>query len=134
MMKTRAMRVVVELHIHGGEEVDAIAVRDAVGQSLDDERLQEVCAPFVENGQIAGVSWEIRGWKTVADPKWAGLAVASSGDPEKDAEAIADHIRSSERMEDGVCPNGCAQLVQLDAFSRECPVCKFVGYQNTPLT
>lgn len=41
-----------------------------------------------------------------------------------------------ERMKDGVCPNGCARMVRYedgDDHTRTCPVCKFVGWQNTQI-
>ncbi len=61
------------------------------------------------------------------------IAIESSGDPEKDREIIEAFIKHRERMEDGVCPNGCARLVRIDDHTRECPVCHFHGWQNTPL-
>ncbi len=62
-----------------------------------------------------------------------GIAIESSGDPEKDRAEIALFVKQSNRMEDNICPNGCARMNRVDDHTRECPICKFVGWQNTPL-
>lgn len=53
------------------------------------------------------------------------IAMPSSGDPEKDKEELARFIKSSERIEDGVCPNGCALMVRENDHTQSCPVCNF---------
>lgn len=66
----------------------------------------------------------------------SAVAMPSSGDPVKDQQDIALHVKQTERMEDGVCPNGCAIMNRCPEdpdHTRICPVCNFVGWQNTPL-
>lgn len=60
-------------------------------------------------------------------------ATPSSGDPEADQRAIEDHIRSSMKIDEGLCPNHpgeAAELVQLEPGTWECPNCKFVLYRR----
>ena len=61
------------------------------------------------------------------------FAFASSGDPEED-ERIAQRIElNNSRMEQNICPNGCGPMTFIDLHNRECPVCHFHGWQNTPI-
>lgn len=56
----------------------------------------------------------------------------STGNAEQDA-AIASRIRlTNARLEDGVCPNGCALLVKTAPNVRECPACQFSQVSNVP--
>lgn len=65
------------------------------------------------------------------DPR--NISIESSGDAAADAAEIADHIRSSMLLDEGMCPNGCGPRDpgmptdggMLDGGSH-CPACGFV--------
>lgn len=51
----------------------------------------------------------------------------TTGDPDKDAEIAAGFRRWEALQSEGLCPNGCAPLVQVDAQTRRCGACGFIG-------
>jgi hypothetical protein len=56
----------------------------------------------------------------------SGVSFESSGNPEEDRRT-ADRIASTEaRLEDGICPNGCALLERVHENEVVCKVCEFV--------
>lgn len=57
----------------------------------------------------------------------SGVAFASKGNLAADYRTLVDYQKHSARLADGVCPNGCARLV-----NNNCPVCGFT-YQTTSL-
>lgn len=57
----------------------------------------------------------------------------SSGNAEQDEATAEDIIRTEARLEDNVCPNGCAQMNFLNDHERECPVCHFSQWSNVAL-
>ena len=58
------------------------------------------------------------------------MAIPSSGDPEKDQADIRDAAQHQARMEENICPNGCAAMIWDDPHTRHCPECGFVGWCN----
>ena len=57
------------------------------------------------------------------------IAIVSSGDPEKDQRDIENFQRGNDRIEQGLCPNGCGGMVEIDSHNAECPRCHFGLYQ-----
>lgn len=54
---------------------------------------------------------------------------------------LAEHIKEirafkkhDSRIEDGICPNGCARMIQDDTHNVHCPVCRFSYYRNVGVT
>ena len=58
------------------------------------------------------------------------FAIESTGDPDKDRELIEQIQRSDARIEDGVCPNGCALLVEVSDREWHCEVCGYTQYRT----
>lgn len=56
----------------------------------------------------------------------------SSGDPEQDEKTAQAFALHTARMQENVCPNGCATMVWIDAHNGECKVCGFAGFSTTP--
>lgn len=54
------------------------------------------------------------------------ITMLSTGSKEQDTAIMNDYKKHSSLLEDGICPNGCARLVQIQSHASECPVCKFV--------
>ena len=65
-------------------------------------------------------------------PTRASVGIVTTGDPDKDAEIVDEFLIHEKRMIEGICPNGCAELVRDDAHSRHCPQCGFHGWSNVP--
>jgi hypothetical protein len=64
----------------------------------------------------------------------SNYSVPSSGDAELDQRVIEDHIRSSMRIDEGLCPNhpeDAAELEQLGPSTWRCPRCGFVLHRST---
>lgn len=61
------------------------------------------------------------------------IAIVSSGDEAKDREEIMQAALHQSRMEENICPNGCQQMIFLDAHTRKCEACGFTGWSNVPL-
>lgn len=61
------------------------------------------------------------------------VAFPSSGDPEKDREIAARWASTEARLEDGICPNGCARLERVVEDEVVCNVCKFSFIGNYQL-
>jgi hypothetical protein len=65
------------------------------------------------------------------DPR--SISIVSSGDPEQDQREIESHIRSSMRIDEGLCPNHAAEaveLVQTEPGVWHCPQCRFVLHKR----
>jgi hypothetical protein len=60
------------------------------------------------------------------------VAIISTGDPEKDREQIERSELFVARTDEGLCPNGCAELEWETQFSADCPVCHFHLGTNVP--
>ena len=60
------------------------------------------------------------------------FAFPTTGDPEEDARIATDIRRQFALESEGLCPNGCAPLIQIDTQTRECPVCHCHLWSNTP--
>ena len=60
----------------------------------------------------------------------SGLAFQTSGNFATDRRTLMDHLKQNARITDGVCPNGCARLVD-DKGVKKCPVCGFEYYQSS---
>ena len=58
------------------------------------------------------------------------MSFASTGDPAKDFEIAESIRRSSKRMTEGICANGCAPMIPSGTNSRYCPVCHYF-YERT---
>lgn len=65
------------------------------------------------------------------DPR--NISMPSTGNPELDQREIQDHIRSSMRIDEGLCPShsdASVVLVEIEPNSWECPRCGFVLYKR----
>lgn len=62
------------------------------------------------------------------------IAFPSSGNAEQDEALAEDFLRTEARLADNVCPNGCSCMEFLSDYERECPVCKFHQWSNSPIT
>jgi len=65
------------------------------------------------------------------DPR--SVAVVSSGDPEADQKSIRDFLVADDRIEHGLCPNGCGGMIQEDDHNARCPKCEFGYFSNAKL-
>lgn len=88
--------------------------------------------------QACGESDAFRKWvgDTIAFLRAGPIACVSQGNLLKDRRELESAIKSDERLADGICPNGCARMIRYekgDDHTQTCPVCKFVGWQNTPI-
>jgi ribosomal protein S27AE len=61
------------------------------------------------------------------------IAIASSGDAERDVLAIEKFCRESELIDAGMCPNGCGGMMAIDSHNAECPRCHFVYFCSSGL-
>lgn len=62
------------------------------------------------------------------DPRSVGIV--SSGDAAKDQEEIARFLVADDRIERGLCPNGCGGMIEEDSHNASCPACGFALYQH----
>ncbi len=60
----------------------------------------------------------------------SNVAFESSGNLAKDREILEGHLNAEARIEDGICPNGCARMIQVEPGHQSCPVCKFHGFST----
>lgn len=58
------------------------------------------------------------------------IAFISTGDADKDQKIGERFALHESRMQENVCPNGCAQMVWDDAHNRHCPTCGFAGFST----
>lgn len=63
----------------------------------------------------------------------SNFAFPSSGNEEQDEAIAADIQRTEARLQDNVCPNGCALMIFDNPHERHCPVCNFSQWSNVPL-
>lgn len=66
----------------------------------------------------------------------AEVAFISSGNVAKDLRTLEDYRKHDSRIKDGICPNGCAQMVRQypdSAHYAKCPTCNFQHYSNVPM-
>ena len=61
------------------------------------------------------------------------IGFVSSGDPEKDRETARTIEIQHDRMDRGVCPNGCGPMVFEDAHNQNCPRCGFHLWSNVAI-
>lgn len=61
------------------------------------------------------------------------IAVVSSGDTEKDQQAIRDAHLHALRITDGFCPNNCGPLVWKGSREAACEICDFRYHTNSPI-
>jgi len=64
--------------------------------------------------------------------KIMNFAFPTTGDSEKDDEIARGFKLRQSRMNNNVCPNGCAQMKWIDAYNRECGICGFSGFSTKP--
>lgn len=84
-----------------------------------------ICKDCGEKGEAAQNAIDaIAGWNHPAPI--GDFAFISSGNDQTDKEVAERFIMHSARLDDNVCPNGCAQLIRIDSNNRECPACHFV--------
>lgn len=62
----------------------------------------------------------------------SNIAILSTGDPEKDRERLGQAQTFDDRIRQGICPNGCAELVWATAHLADCPDCGFKYSTNLP--
>lgn len=60
--------------------------------------------------------------------------IVSTGDPEEDQRQIAAFTVHDERIQRGMCPNGCGGMRQVDDHNAECLRCGFGYYSNGRLS
>ena len=90
------------------------------------------CARPAEDGRVDPDSKFAQWLRDVdAEIRSAGIQFVSTGNLLKNLEIVRSYLRQSSRIEDGVCPNGCAILETPEPGRSVCPVCKFEGY-NLP--
>lgn len=59
--------------------------------------------------------------------------MVSTGNPDKDREALERFALHDARIKAGNCPNGCGGMVELDAYNAECPRCGFAFFSASGL-
>lgn len=62
----------------------------------------------------------------------SSIAIVSTGDDEKDRDELARAQTFSDRIDEGICPNGCAELEWSTPNKGECPVCHFLLSTGVP--
>jgi len=60
------------------------------------------------------------------------IAFQSNHNLAEDIKTLRDYKRHTARIQDGICPNGCAALIVIDAHNSRCDVCGF-HHQHTTL-
>jgi hypothetical protein len=60
------------------------------------------------------------------------FSFVSSGNAAEDERIAQEFELHRERMDNNVCPNGCAVMKWIDAHNRECPKCGFAGFSTKP--
>lgn len=56
------------------------------------------------------------------------FAFPTTGDPDKDQKIADGFILRTDRIDRGICPNGCGPLIKTPDDVRECAICGFEGY------
>lgn len=69
--------------------------------------------------------------KAISTVRNSGIAFISKGNLADDYRETLSFQKHDDRIKDGVCPNGCARMVQIEGRDFECPVCHFVLHQRT---
>jgi len=63
----------------------------------------------------------------------SNIAILSTGDAEEDKRQLEQAVIHDQRMNQGICPNGCAELVWSDeGYRGNCPKCNFMLSTNVP--
>lgn len=79
-----------------------------------------------------GIDARAKRWALAFLKRWreSGIAIEGSGDFMRDKEQVDNFLKHTSRIDDGVCPNGCAFLVRIDgeATGTRCPSCGFEHY------
>jgi hypothetical protein len=60
------------------------------------------------------------------------IGILSSGDPEKDRFELEKAKTYHERIDQGICANGCAFMIWETAHTAKCPECSFLYSTNLP--
>lgn len=86
--------------------------------------------PVCEDCHVRGKhdTWRQKAIKFLQDCPVKGVC---SGNLADDLRDIQSHMRGNARIQEGVCPNGCARMNILNTHEAQCPVCRFVYWCNT---
>lgn len=78
-----------------------------------------VCEACYDSGRFE--AWVVNGLKEIRESL---VGFESSGNLAKDLETLRSYKKHNSRIEDGVCPNGCALMI-IDGNVHTCPSCHF---------
>jgi hypothetical protein len=98
---------------------DDSPIMGTFGSDANAETRYPLCMTCHDNGEHD--KWREKSIKFIRD---SGVACVTQGNLADDLKQIQEYQRSSSRIADGVCPNGCALMLG-DEHDMECPVCKF---------
>lgn len=105
---------------------------DANGTFGDDEPATRypVCQECMESGKHS--EWRARAIAFLNQHR--NIGIETKGNLADDYRQILGYVKHSTRIDDGICPNGCARMIALDSHNAKCPVCQFQLYRNTGIT
>ena len=63
--------------------------------------------------------------------RFENFGFGAAGDTEQDAREAASIRKHMANEAEGLCPNGCAPIIDDSPSERHCPVCGFVGTRVT---
>lgn len=69
--------------------------------------------------------------KAIKDLQESPVVMVSVGNLAEDIKELRVYQKHHSRIQDGVCPNGCARLAEVDSNNSECPICHFSYYHTT---
>lgn len=84
-----------------------------------------VCRECYESGRHE--RWRLA---AIAEIRGSNVGFESRGNLADDLRELRAYRKHDARIEDGVCPNGCALMVWHDERHAECPVCHFALVQT----
>lgn len=81
--------------------------------------------PINENNETKFSKWLAETIKILQESR---VAFKSNGNLAEDRKTLEAFLKHDARIEDGVCPNGCARMNQVEPGHQNCPVCDFHGF------
>lgn len=85
-----------------------------------------VCRTCHESGRYE--RWRLA---AIAEIRGSNLGFVSNGNLADDLRQVRAYLKHDSRIEDGVCPNGCALMVWDDERHANCPVCHFAFVKSS---